>query len=97
MLDGIRQHYVNLLTSGGHNAGVVSPPGMQGRSYQIASHGHDAGYIAPDTWQSMNELHEGSWWPAWEAWLGRRAGASVPPPKPVAALGDAPGAYVLQP
>jgi len=37
-----------LLTSGGHNAGVVSPPGTPGRSYQIAVQPHDAAYVDPD-------------------------------------------------
>ncbi|MFC5547086.1 PHA/PHB synthase family protein [Massilia aerilata] len=86
-----------LLTSGGHNAGVVSPPGTHGRSYQIATHGHDAPYVAPETWQAVNELHEGSWWPAWEAWLARHAGPPGAPPAPAPSLGDAPGTYVLQP
>jgi polyhydroxyalkanoate synthase len=86
-----------LLTSGGHNAGVVSPPGMQGRSYQIATHGHDASYVAPDTWVGANPLHEGSWWPAWEGWLADRAGPLGAPPAAVRGLGDAPGLYVLQP
>jgi polyhydroxyalkanoate synthase len=86
-----------LLTSGGHNAGVVSPPGMQGRSYQIATHGHDAPYVAPDRWVDANPLHEGSWWPAWEGWLADRAGPLGAPPAAVRGLGDAPGLYVLQP
>jgi len=86
-----------LLTSGGHNAGVVSPPGLHGRSYQLATHAQDAPYVAPDAWLAVNELHAGSWWPAWEGWLARRAGPLTAPPPPVASLGDAPGAYVLQP
>jgi polyhydroxyalkanoate synthase len=86
-----------LLTSGGHNAGVVSPPGMQGRSYQLATHAHDAPYMAPDSWLAVNTLHEGSWWPAWESWLAAQAGPLAAPPLPVPGLGDAPGAYVLQP
>jgi polyhydroxyalkanoate synthase len=85
-----------LLTSGGHNAGVVSPPGMHGRSFQIATQAADAPYMAPDRWVAENELHEGSWWPAWESWLAARAGALADPPPPVSSLGDAPGTYVLQ-
>ena len=85
-----------LLTSGGHNAGVVSPPGTPGRSYQIAVHTHEAPYISPDAWQGINRQQDGSWWPAWEAWLARRAGPLTAPPAPVAGP-DAPGAYVLQP
>ena len=85
-----------LLTSGGHNAGVVSPPGMAGRSYQISVHAHEAPYQAPDAWQAANPLHEGSWWPAWEQWLAGQAGGLVDPPAPVSGAG-APGSYVLQP
>jgi len=86
-----------LLTTGGHNAGVVSPPGTPKRSYQVSTHRHDAPYIAPDRWQAANEQHEGSWWPAWEAWLAARAGPLTAPPGTVESLGDAPGTYVLQP
>nr|WP_307729954.1 alpha/beta fold hydrolase [Massilia phyllostachyos] len=85
-----------LLTSGGHNAGVVSPPGVAGRSYQVALHPQDARYLAPDAWQAANALHEGSWWPAWEAWLARHAGPARAPPPPVAGAA-APGSYVLAP
>jgi polyhydroxyalkanoate synthase len=86
-----------LLTSGGHNAGVVSPPGTPRRSYRIATHGPDAPYVDPEIWQRDTEEHEGSWWPAWESWLARRAGALVPPPPPVTGLMRAPGSYVLAP
>jgi polyhydroxyalkanoate synthase len=86
-----------LLTSGGHNAGVVSPPGTPGRSYQIAVHPHDAAYVDPDAWQASTGHHGGSWWPAWEAWLARRAGPQVAPPPPVIGLAPAPGTYVLAP
>jgi polyhydroxyalkanoate synthase len=85
-----------LLTSGGHNAGVVSPPGLHGRSFQVATHAPDMPYVAPETWLAVNQLHEGSWWPAWEGWLAQRAGALEAPPPPVPALGKAPGTYVLQ-
>jgi polyhydroxyalkanoate synthase len=85
-----------LLTSGGHNAGVVSPPGTAGRSYQVAVQAHDAPYIDPESWQRNAPGHAGSWWPAWEGWLARRAGQPVPPPPPVIGLGPAPGNYVLE-
>jgi polyhydroxyalkanoate synthase len=86
-----------LLTSGGHNAGVVSPPGTPKRSYQVSTHDHDAPYVDPDTWQRETGEREGSWWPAWETWLARRAGPQVAPPPPVIGLYAAPGNYVLAP
>ena len=85
-----------LLTSGGHNAGVVSPPGQPGRSYQLATHRHDEPYVDADSWQRDVPHHDGSWWPAWQAWLEERAGAQVAPPAMGPDLGDAPGSYVLQ-
>jgi polyhydroxyalkanoate synthase len=39
-----------LLTSGGHNAGIVSEPGHPHRSYQYATRLADDPYIDPDTW-----------------------------------------------
>jgi polyhydroxyalkanoate synthase len=86
-----------LLTTGGHNAGVVSPPGKAGRSYQMSTHEHDGPYVDPDTWQAETRQREGSWWPAWEHWLTRQAGAWVDPPPAPRSLRDAPGNYVLQP
>ena len=85
-----------LLTSGGHNAGVVSPPGQARRSYQLATHRHDAPYIDADSWQRDMPRHDGSWWPAWQAWLAERSGAQVALPAMDAGLADAPGDYVLQ-
>ena len=54
----------------------------------------------PDQWVAQNELVDGSWWPAWDAWLDARSSGSRKPPamgKAKAgfkALRDAPGLYV---
>ncbi len=86
-----------VLTSGGHNAGVVSPPGHPHRSYQIATHTDKQSMVDASAWQASVERHEGSWWPAWEAWLRKRSGTRVaPPPLPSHGLA-APGKYVMQP
>jgi polyhydroxyalkanoate synthase len=91
-----------LLTSGGHNAGIVSEPGHPHRSFQVATRPADAPYTPPDTWAAATRVHEGSWWPAWEGWLTDRSGPGVPPPPMGApahgypALTDAPGTYVHQ-
>lgn len=90
-----------VLTSGGHNAGIVSPPDHPRRRYQVATRGADGGHVmSPDEWQASAPLHEGSWWPEWLAWLKARSGAPVAPPALGAArkgykpLEDAPGRYV---
>jgi polyhydroxyalkanoate synthase len=91
-----------VLTSGGHNAGIVSEPGHPGRSYQIASRQGGAAYVDAETWECNTPHQDGSWWPAWEAWLSRYSSALCEPPgmgAPAAgcqASDDAPGAYVFQ-
>jgi polyhydroxyalkanoate synthase len=86
-----------LLTSGGHNAGVVSPPGLPHRSYQVALHAANDQPVAPDEWQIGVEHHEGSWWPAWEAWLRKQSGKRIAPPAMPRNKPAAPGEYVMQP
>lgn len=92
-----------LLTSGGHNAGIVSEPGHGRRTYQVASRTDQDRYIDPDTWQSITPKQSGSWWPAWENWLTRNSSPEPVSPPPIGAplrglypLCDAPGSYVLQ-
>jgi polyhydroxyalkanoate synthase subunit PhaC len=91
-----------VLTAGGHNAGIVSEPGHPHRSYQLATRRHGDKHIEPGTWQVLAPTREGSWWPAWRAWLARHSSGLVPPPRMGAPergfppLGDAPGAYVLK-
>lgn len=86
-----------VLTSGGHNAGVVSEPGRPRRSYQIATRHIGARYVDPQSWRAESPMHEGSWWPAWEQWLAARSSGRVSPPTlddAQAPLGHAPGIYV---
>ena len=91
-----------VLTSGGHNAGIVSEPGHARRSYQISTRHEGEAYIDPERWQATTPTHQGSWWPAWEQWLARHSTQGTEPP-PIGApdagyapLCDAPGSYVLQ-
>ena len=92
-----------VLSNGGHNAGIVSPPDHPRRHHQIATHKEDEKYIDPDAWQQAAVHHEGSWWPCWQDWLVRYSSDQVPPPpmgapkKGYAPLVDAPGTYVLEP
>ena len=91
-----------LLTVGGHNAGIVSEPGHDGRSFQIMTKLADAHYVDPETYLATAPRKDGSWWPEWAAWLAARSGAAVEPPEMGAARAgyaprcDAPGTYVLQ-
>jgi polyhydroxyalkanoate synthase len=85
-----------LLTNGGHNAGVVSPPGKANRHYRIATREHRDAYIDPESWMNSVPEQQGSWWPAWEDWLAGHAGDMVAPPAMGQALCDAPGRYVME-
>jgi polyhydroxyalkanoate synthase subunit PhaC len=91
-----------LLTSGGHNVGIVNPPGVPGRSYQVLTQATADNYLAPDAWLEAAPTLEGSWWPCWADWLGERSGEPVAPPamgaesRGLAPLCAAPGTYVLQ-
>ena len=85
-----------LLTSGGHNAGVVSPPGHPHRSYRVATRAQCDTVVDADTWQAGVAEQEGSWWPAWQTWLAAHGGKRVKPPVIAASLCDAPGTYVMQ-
>ncbi|GHC92199.1 polymerase [Pseudorhodoferax aquiterrae] len=90
-----------VLTSGGHNAGIVNPPGPDShRSYQILTRAAGGTYLGPADWQAAAATVPGSWWPAWQQWLAAHSGAPVPPPRLGTAayppLADAPGTYVLE-
>ena len=59
-----------VLASGGHNAGVVSPPGLSGAPFLRSRAASPARIIVgPDEWLAQAERREGSWWPAWADWL----------------------------
>jgi len=52
-----------------------------------------------DSWQEQARRHEGSWWPAWHAWLLQHGSGALVSARRIDAgnvLGDAPGSYVLQ-
>jgi polyhydroxyalkanoate synthase subunit PhaC len=91
-----------VLTSGGHNAGIVSEPGHHHRHYQVMTRTSTGHFAEPDAWAAAAPHREGSWWPEWAAWLEQRSGAPVAPPgmgaasQGYAALCDAPGTYVLE-
>ena len=89
-----------VLASGGHNAGIVAPPGEAGHSYQVLGKMADAPYLGPDEWLHHAAKHDGSWWPEWVSFLSQHSGAPVAPPSLGSKQGtlmDAPGQYVLQP
>jgi polyhydroxyalkanoate synthase len=92
--------YTFLLTSGGHNAGIVSGPVHPKRRHRILTWKDATATLPADEWLKSAPLHEGSWWPAWERWLADHSSGQQPARVPAArasdgaALEDAPGTYV---
>jgi polyhydroxyalkanoate synthase len=91
-----------VLTSGGHNAGIVAPPGEPGHHYQVQCKPADAPYVGPDEWVKAAPRVDGSWWLEWVGWLAARSGELSALPTmgsgatDAGALPDAPGSYVLE-
>jgi polyhydroxyalkanoate synthase subunit PhaC len=91
-----------VLTSGGHNAGIVSEPGHANRHYRIADTPDCAAYRDPSDWLAETAPLAGSWWPSIATWLSRHSGEQGPAPTmglpsgKCAVIGAAPGEYVLQ-
>ncbi|HYB66490.1 MAG TPA: poly-beta-hydroxybutyrate polymerase, partial [Steroidobacteraceae bacterium] len=93
--------YTFLLTSGGHNAGIVSGPVHPKRRHRMLTWSDATTTLTPEKWHERAPLHEGSWWPAWEKWLAGHSAAQQLPARAVpeknstgGALEDAPGQYV---
>jgi poly[(R)-3-hydroxyalkanoate] polymerase subunit PhaC len=92
-----------VLTSGGHNAGIVSEPGHAHRHFRILQRAQAASSALPDQWAEHAELRDGSWWLAWTHWLEERSADKLTkPPKiggggrPLGSMEAAPGSYVMQ-
>lgn len=84
------------LTSGGHNAGIVSPPDHPRRRYRIATRKHGAQLVPAQDWFDANAPQAGSWWMPWQKWLKQHSSAQAAVPAMAPALVDAPGTYVHQ-
>ena len=83
-----------VLAASGHIAGVVNPPAAAKYNYWTN------GKLPKDpaAWLKTARQEPGSWWPEWGKWIAEFAGGTVPARRPgdgkLAAIEDAPGAYV---
>jgi len=86
-----------VLSTSGHIASLVNPPGNARASYRLGS--PDA--QDPDEWLTSADQQKDSWWPHYTSWLAERSGpeqdaptvlgsADLPPLRP------APGSYVRE-
>jgi len=87
-----------VLAAGGHNVGVVTPPGQPKSSYRIRAWRHGDRLLTPDEWLASTHPVDDTWWTAWRAWLQQHSTKRVAPPamgaRGLAPLEAAPGRYV---
>ncbi|MBL8318230.1 MAG: polyhydroxyalkanoic acid synthase [Burkholderiaceae bacterium] len=94
-----------VLSSGGHNVGIVNPPdgpaASKSASFRVAERSVRNNHAEPQAWADAAEQHAGSWWPDWAAWLAAHSTRKVTPPpfggkgtKRLPVLDNAPGRYV---
>ncbi|HEY1917805.1 MAG TPA: alpha/beta fold hydrolase [Streptosporangiaceae bacterium] len=90
---GGRQRFV--LSTSGHVAAMVNPPGNEKARYQVARESPED----PQGWLRLAETCHGSWWPDYADWLAERCGEEKAAPEELGGAGlapvcDAPGTYV---
>jgi polyhydroxyalkanoate synthase len=95
--------YSFLLTSGGHNAGIISGRVHPRRHYRLHRFTSEEAQLGADGFVASTEKQPGSWWPVWQQWLVDHSNAKRVAPPAMGApeegffpVTDAPGSYVLQ-
>jgi polyhydroxyalkanoate synthase len=86
-----------VLSSSGHIAALVNPPGNHKASYHFGA----VDESDPTAWLEQAEKKRDSWWPDFAAWLGERSGTKKQAPSSLggtgmAAIEPAPGSYVRE-
>jgi polyhydroxyalkanoate synthase len=91
-----------VLTSGGHNSGIINEPKLARGHHRISRRPAGVLYVGPDAWFAKNTPEPGSWWPAWKTWLEEKSSGVTPAPsigapdKCLLPIVPAPGTYVHQ-
>jgi polyhydroxyalkanoate synthase len=83
-----------VLSTSGHIAGIVNPPGPKPKHWTNNAHPDD-----PQDWKDAAELHDGTWWEDWAKWIAKQGGSKVAPPRGLGSsahrpIEAAPGSYV---
>ncbi len=85
-----------VLSTSGHIAALVNPPGNEKSSYQT----NDANPPTADAWLREASQKRGTWWDDYVTWIAKRSGREKVAPKKLGGKGftplePAPGSYVL--
>jgi polyhydroxyalkanoate synthase subunit PhaC len=83
-----------VLSTSGHIAGIVNPPGPKPQHWT-----NDAHPVDPQEWKDKAHLHDGTWWEDWTAWVAVEGGPMVAARRQLGSkdhpvLEAAPGSYV---
>ena len=86
-----------ILSTSGHIAAIVNPPGNPKASYR----GGDESSRTPGNGCRRPVSEQGSWWDNYVGWLTERGGPQKPTPAELgttglAPLADAPGTYIFE-
>jgi polyhydroxyalkanoate synthase len=84
-----------VLSTSGHIAAMVNPPGNEKARYQLGQESPDD----PKEWLRLAETRQGSWWSDYAEWLAERCGQENAAPTELGGsgllpIGEAPGTYV---
>src|SRR5450631_2301552 len=87
-------HSRYVLSTSGHIAGIVNPPGPKAKHWTNDAHPAD-----PQEWKDGATLQSGTWWDDWTKWVAKQGGPKVAAPaklgsKEYPVIESAPGSYV---
>ncbi len=83
-----------VLSTSGHIAGIVNPPGPKAKHWT-----NDTNPADPQEWKESATLQTGTWWEDWATWIAKQGGPKVAAPtkpgsKDHPVIENAPGSYV---
>jgi polyhydroxyalkanoate synthase len=83
-----------VLSTSGHIAGIVNPPGPKSKHWT-----NDTLPADPQEWKDNAVLEDGTWWEDWATWIAERGGPKIAAPRGLGSeehppIEAAPGSYV---
>jgi polyhydroxyalkanoate synthase subunit PhaC len=83
-----------VLSTSGHIAGIVNPPGPKPKHWT-----NDTIPADPQEWKDNATLQDGTWWEDWAKWIAKQGGPKVAAPSQLGSkdhppIEAAPGSYV---